>query len=153
MRIIVVSDSHGLRRELREVREKYPLADAYLHLGDSELSPSELDGWQSVKGNNDYYSYPNELVVTVGDIRIYMAHSHLFDYSNRILKLAKQAKLNECDLALFGHSHVFYHEVHEGVVCVNPGSLRYNRDRTSPSYAIIDIDSHKKIEVHRINLE
>ena len=37
MRIIVVSDSHGLRRELREVREKYPLADAYLHLGDSRL--------------------------------------------------------------------------------------------------------------------
>ncbi len=152
-RIIVVSDSHGLRKELRMIREKHPEADAYLHCGDSELDKNHLDGWVSVLGNMDFYVYPKELVIDVNGVNVYMTHSHLIDYRDRTKLVAKEAARRNCKIALFGHSHLYFCEEIDGIICVNPGSLRYNRDRSLPSYAIIDIDSDQKVSVRRINLE
>lgn len=153
MKIVVISDTHGLRDVMSKVRLEHPDADAYLHLGDSELTEHELDGFVGVLGNMDYYDFPVERIIEVGDIRIYMTHSHLFSSSKRMRQLVDRAKQHDCTMALFGHTHRFFYEEIEGVTCVNPGSLRYNRDGSAPSYAVIEMDEDHKLSVTRINVE
>ncbi len=150
MQIIVVSDSHGLVEPLQRIKEVYRDADAFIHCGDSELDREHLEGFVVVNGNNDYYSdFPNELVVDVDDYKIFVAHGHLFVRSRLVESLATKAINHHCKLALYGHTHVFKVDTDRGVTVVNPGSMRYNRDGTKPSFAVITItDGEIQVERH-----
>lgn len=152
MRIVVTSDNHGLKRELNQVREKYPNAAAYIHCGDSEMTNHELNGWASVRGNNDYYAeLPASRVVNLGSHKIFVTHSHLYPYFNTMSYMVNEAKNNGCDILCFGHIHRFVDEVVDGIRVINPGSMRYNRDGSTPCYALIDIEGDE-IFVSRIDL-
>lgn len=141
MKIVVVSDSHGLIEPLKAVKEKHKDADAFIHCGDSELSPDYLEGFAVVQGNNDYfYDYPNELFLTIDDVKVYVTHGHLFIRSKIVQECIRKAINNHCKLAFFGHTHIFEEIRQDGVVCVNPGSMRYNRDMTPPCYAIVYVE-------------
>ena len=64
--IIVMSDSHGDRAIVEEIKTYYlGKVDAIFHNGDSEL-PSDDEVWQGiyvVAGNMDFYGgYPDRLV-------------------------------------------------------------------------------------------
>ena len=47
--IILVSDSHRQTECLKEIREMYPNAYAYLHAGDSELPKQLTEGYACVQ--------------------------------------------------------------------------------------------------------
>ena len=140
MEIIVCGDNHGLITPLEKILETYPNADAYIHCGDVELDPSYVDKFYVVTGNNDYYyDFPQELIVEVEDVKIFVTHGHQF-YGDRVSKLASRAINHHCQIACYGHTHI-YNEVYEkGVLCLNPGSLRYNRDGSYPCFARITRD-------------
>ena len=75
--IILVSDSHRQTECLKEIREMYPNAYAYLHAGDSELPKQLTEGYACVQGNCDYYGdYETELICEVEDHRILLVHGH-----------------------------------------------------------------------------
>ena len=67
--IIVMSDSHGDRAIVEEIRNYYiGKVDAIFHNGDSEL-PSDDEVWQGIQvvaGNMDFYDgYPERLVTAI----------------------------------------------------------------------------------------
>lgn len=148
--IIVVSDNHGLTKPIERVKQKHASADAFIHCGDSELGYDYLDGFAAVTGNNDYYyEYPEYLIIDVKGVKVYITHSHQFSYRNRIEGLAKKAINNHCQIACYGHTHVYDVTEYNSVTVVNPGSMRYNRDNTPPCYAQILIED-SKITVNRL---
>lgn len=156
MNILVTSDNHGLVKELNLIRELHGDYDAFIHCGDSEMTLKQLSGWASVAGNNDYYAeLPETRIVTVKGLKILVTHSHLVSYFHRTDRLVQMAKENECQIVCFGHTHIFTHEMVDGIRLVNPGSLRYNRDGTPPCYAIIHVDDqdHSQVNVRRINFK
>ncbi len=133
--IIVCSDNHGLITPLEKLNHTYPHIKTKIHCGDIELPHEYVKGYHAVTGNNDYfYTYPEELIVDVGDFKILVTHGHQY-YGDRLQKLAKRAINHHCKMVCFGHTHVFEAVMVEGVLCLNPGSLRYNRDGSQPSYA------------------
>lgn len=135
MEIIIVSDNHGKTQILKDIVEKHPNADAYIHCGDSEMSPSELLPFIGVSGNNDYYyDYPEYNVFDVKGNRILCMHSHTLPFGRSVEALVKRAKDKSCNIAVYGHTHRFDMREIEGVLVINPGSLYYNRDRSNPSY-------------------
>ena len=100
--IILVSDSHRQTECLKEIREMYPNAYAYLHAGDSELPKQLTEGYACVQGNCDYYGdYEPELVCEVEDHRILLVHSQYHDVHALI----------RCDDSLF-HKQVQTHNLH-----------------------------------------
>ncbi len=138
MEIVVVSDSHGRIEVLQQIRERHPNADAYLHCGDSETDEEHLDSFASVQGNNDmYYSYPEQRVIDLGECKILLIHGHQHYYATRVPDIAARAKRIGCTMAFFGHTHVFYTAVENGVLMVNPGSVYHNRDGSLPCYALV----------------
>lgn len=153
MKIVIASDSHGLTDVLQDIVKKHPDADAFLHCGDSELRQKQLDPWVTVLGNMDWCDFEPKKVIDMGRVNIFMAHSHLYGYGNRMEQLADDAIKHNCQIALFGHSHVFFDKVVNGVHCINPGSLLSPRDNTSPSYAILHIDQAGNSTVERVNVK
>jgi len=150
--IVVVSDNHGKIEVLEEIIRKHPHADCYIHCGDAELPEAYLEHFVMVSGNNDYFtSYPPLQVLTIAPLKILVIHGHQFISSKRKEKLVEKADSLGCNLVLYGHSHVYDYENRDGVALVNPGSLRYNRDGTPPSYALIHYQDGE-MEVTRINI-
>lgn len=144
VRILLVGDSHGDRESLVYLKKLYSDYDYLIHLGDSELSPRDLEGYLCVKGNHD--SFPETFIpfcriLEILGHRIYICHGHkdfprYFKYENMI----ENARSQGCDTIFFGHVHVCQDKVQEGIRLLNPGSVYHNRDGTHPSYMTVAIN-------------
>jgi len=146
IKIILISDNHRTRECLQYIRETYRDADYFLHCGDTELPPYETEGFAVVQGNNDYYgTFPMRRVLEIGKHRIYMVHGHRDMIYGRFEMLVQRAKAHDCDMVLFGHTHIYFDKVVEGVRLLNPGSIWRNRDGSKPSYMVIIFDGDEVI--------
>ncbi|WP_062104530.1 metallophosphoesterase [Bacillus niameyensis] len=142
MKLLIVSDSHGDRVILKELREKYQYdVDLMIHCGDSELRAVDpaLKGYSIVKGNCDYdEKFSNELLLGVKGNKIYVTHGHLFQIKSSLLKMSYRAKELEADFVFFGHSHLLKAEMIEGTLFLNPGSILLPRGGNEKTYAIVE---------------
>ncbi len=139
--IVLVSDNHGQRKQIEYLRKTYPSDYFFLHCGDSEMYPEELEGFAVVRGNNDGYNlYPANRILKFGKHRIYLCHGHLDMFAGFWDMLAKRAKAEDCDIVCFGHIHRYLDIEVDGIRILNPGSMWYNRDGSCPSYMRITID-------------
>jgi putative phosphoesterase len=145
MRVLIVSDSHGLTAELEKLKQQYQgEVDLMIHCGDSELSAQqpELDGYEVVKGNCDFGGiFPNEIVKEIGDIRILATHGHLYNIKVTLQTLLYKAQELKAHVACFGHSHILGAEVVDGVLFINPGSILLPRSRQEKTYALLEIEN------------
>lgn len=149
--IILVSDNHGEIKPLEYLQNTYPITDYFIHCGDSEMHPYQLNGFVSVQGNNDFFdAYPYERIIEIGKHRILVVHGHRHMVFRQPQMLADYAKKNDCDIAFYGHSHIPADDTIDGVRCLNPGSIWHNRDDSKPSYMVIQLDGDKiSVELKR----
>ncbi len=146
MRIIVMSDSHLYYPAIQKIMSLQPDADIYIHLGDGENECRQLKNdypdkqFYFLRGNCDRdLSLPEYLVIPLDyNHRIFASHGHTYDVKYTTSKIFLNAKINECDLALFGHTHMRYNGYEEGIHILNPGSCIIPRDGQPPSYALIE---------------
>ena len=134
-----MSDSHGCNQQMEYVMEKESDADLFLHCGDICVDEYTYPEVLTVCGNNDYYSYPLQRIVDVEGHRILIVHSHQFSFMKREEKMVQKAKELNCDIVCYGHTHVAFDEVIQGVHLINPGSLYHSRDGRPISYAVLHI--------------
>lgn len=152
--ILVVSDTHGSNTTFRTAVDiERGHFDEVYHLGDV------CDGEQMirsiaecpvifVKGNCDGFSrLPGELDFTESGHHIFMAHGHRYFVGFDASGMVEEARKRGADVALYGHTHVPYCEMIDGILAVNPGSLSRPRgyDRR-PSYAILRLEPFKVVE-------
>ena len=148
MRIIAVSDTHGNFRALESVVMRNTDADWIIHLGDGERDIDQLflahpeiqQKLLRISGNCDsgISSFPF-FVLDVPGHRIFATHGHLYAVKNSLEIIKRQAKANDCDIILFGHTHVRYNKFEDGFYIFNPGSASCPHDGTKPSFGHIDI--------------
>ncbi|MGD7044155.1 metallophosphoesterase [Jeotgalibacillus proteolyticus] len=151
MKILAVSDNHGDRERIVELKKRYKdSVDVMLHCGDSELpfdSP-EMEGFERVRGNCDMDSaYPDEKVVKVKDATIFITHGHLYGIKQSLDKIHYKASEEDAEITFFGHSHSLGAEVIDQRLYINPGSIQLPRDRKEASYAIVE-KNEKEVTVH-----
>lgn len=129
LKAAVFSDTHGNTAPmLRAARESG--ADVFIHLGDHDRDALPLREAfpdapvYSVCGNCDLAPLsPARLTVTLGPVRAFLTHGHLYHISSRQADaLVYAAQEQGASLALFGHTHVPYHETLGGVTLLNPGA-------------------------------
>ncbi len=141
MKIVVVSDSHGMNSRLDEVLQWESDADCYIHCGDISCSEDAYPMYHTVQGNNDFFcDYPQKIILPISGHRILAMHGNQFPYARRLERMAEFAKQEHCDIFCFGHTHVATIERVDNVLLLNPGSLWRSRDGRGPSYAIVHID-------------
>lgn len=166
MKIGVIADTHipDLRRSLpARVMEIFSSVEIVLHAGDI----TSLDVLQqlqesvsltfAVYGEQDsaeVRSYLQESqVLEFGGLRVGLVHGNREargGLNERIAKLLRRdpynpefiqyllARFNNVDAIVFGHTHVPYAKVHEGVFLFNPGSIN-PANSTEPSVGLLEI--------------
>ncbi|MCR2820596.1 metallophosphoesterase [Lederbergia panacisoli] len=144
MKLLIVSDSHGNRAILKNIKTTYHnQVDAMIHCGDSELSASDpvLKGFSVVRGNCDMDSkFPNELIIELSESIILVVHGHLHRIKSSLLPISYRAKEVGADFVFFGHSHLLGAEMIDGTVFLNPGSILLPRGGNEKTYALITKD-------------
>ncbi len=145
LRFLIFSDSHGLREPMRELYRRYP-NDGIIHLGDhladAQWMLQRTDGHPvyRVKGNCDFGAEGAEdLLLELGGVRVLMMHGHRFGVKSGYGGALAEAKRCGADVLLFGHTHIPFMEERDGILMMNPGSLR-NPQR---EYGIIEIEEGK----------
>lgn len=133
MKILLLSDTHGLLDKVYEIYGKLNHIDLIIHCGDYQRDAHTLEDTLgipivSVKGNCDGASRPDREIVETPAGKLLITHGHLegagYDYNN-LLYLAEE---KDCIAVCFGHTHVPMCEDFGGIYLINPGSLTNPRD-------------------------
>lgn len=151
---IVMSDSHGDREIVKEIKERYQgKVDAIFHNGDSELPSSDpvWDGIYVVAGNCDYDSgYPNNLVIQLANVRVAQTHGHLYHINFMWDRLDLFAQEAQADICLYGHLHRASAWQEGNIVFINPGSVLQPRGEIREKlYAKVEVtDTSIKVDYY-----
>ena len=151
MEILVFSDSHLSPLPMMRVLHAHKDTAMILFCGDgvSDISrvSYEFQGLpvRAVRGNCDFNAenaFPDEDVFTVGGVRIFLTHGHLYDVKHSLGRLLLAAKAKEASIAVFGHTHIpteRYETVGDKTIALfNPGSIGMKADGKY-HYGVIEI--------------
>ncbi|WP_099203083.1 metallophosphoesterase [Miniphocaeibacter massiliensis] len=155
MKIAIISDTHGSINNVIEKIKKLNI-DAIIHLGDFSEDGKDIGDITNiityvVKGNNDYLATTDseELFINLGGKDFLITHGHRYSVYRETDRLIEKAKILGAEIALFGHTHVFFEEKIDGIWVINPGSPSYPRYGDEKSFAILDLN---KMELERIKI-
>ena len=158
LRILIMSDSHGRNENVElaiaQVREEIGEFQMLIHLGDvgdaRELESLAGVPCYIVRGNTDYDAkLLNANVIEAGGHRIFATHGHLYQVDMRLDLLRFAALENDCDIAMYGHTHVPYlEEDPDDITILNPGSISKPRQADHRyTYMVMEIDDEDEDEV------
>ena len=144
MRLLVVSDSHGRKGNLFEIIERHINdTDLFISLGDCNDGDDFEDAkiyfgnkfrLKRVCGNTDWYSTKQAVeIIEANGKKIMFCHGHTMNVKFGYEMLISEAKLNNVDVALFGHTHTPYKDYINGIHFLNPGAVADGK------YGIVDI--------------
>lgn len=156
LRILIMSDSHGRNENVElaiaQVREEIGEFQMLIHLGDvgdaRELESLAGVPCYIVRGNTDYDAkLLNANVIEAGGHRIFATHGHLYQVDMRLDLLRFAALENDCDIAMYGHTHVPYlEEEPDDVTILNPGSISKPRQADHRyTYMVMEIDDEDEV--------
>ena len=156
LRILIMSDSHGRNENVElaiaHVREEIGEFQMLLHLGDvgDARDIESLAGVPCyiVRGNTDYDAkLLNANVIEAGGHRIFATHGHLYQVDMRLDLLRFAALENDCDIAMYGHTHVPYlEEDPDDITILNPGSISKPRQADHRyTYMVMEIDDEDEV--------
>lgn len=131
-KLVILSDTHGNAKGIADLMPLFAENDYVIHLGDGAGDMREVRGLYPEKvyscgGNCDFFSpLPDDGELEVEGLKIYFCHGHRYGVKSELLSLALEAKKRDCEIALYGHTHIPKITEMEGVTLINPGSLRYS---------------------------
>ncbi len=144
MRILAISDTHGIIETACDVINSHKDVDVIVHLGDHQRDAAyitDITGREiiSVAGNCDgaYGSDEYRILETeIGDI--YLTHGHMEQVKGGLLQLSYKVMEKGCVAAIYGHTHIPCF-IKEDVYYINPGSMGKPIGKRKPSYAMIEV--------------
>ena len=156
LRILIMSDSHGRNENVElaiaQVREEIGEFQMLIHLGDvgdaREIESLAGVPCYIVRGNTDYDAkLLNANVIEASGHRIFATHGHLYQVDMRLDLLRFAALENDCDIAMYGHTHVPYlEEDTDDVTILNPGSISKPRQADHRyTYMVMEIDDEDEV--------
>lgn len=172
MKVVILSDTHGSTQAVERVFAEQPDAALYLHAGDvlrdadylatlvgAELNAGEDDETMSprvigVPGNTDWPdgNQPLARVVCAAGHRILLAHGHSFGVQYTTKFFADAAAESNCDIAVYGHTHVVDVSPGTPITVLNPGSAARPRDAYEPSYMVVELEKGQSPEVKVVRM-
>lgn len=172
MKVVILSDTHGSTQAVERVFSEQPDAELYLHAGDvlsdakylaslvgAELNAGEQDESVSprvigVPGNTDWPdgNQPLARVVCAAGHRILLAHGHSFGVQYTTKFFADAAAESNCDIAVYGHTHVVDVSPGTPITVLNPGSAARPRDAYEPSYMVVEMEEGQRPDVKVVRM-
>lgn len=156
MKIIVISDTHGLVSDsyLSKVREVND-AEILIHVGDTTKDAKEIADelkldLVNVKGNCDYKDMSTEEIIEIelAGKNFFITHGDKMGIKGTLEVIKYESGKNNADVVIFGHTHKPFKEIIDGVLYFNPGSPSCPRENSKRSFGVIEIkDGDIKSEI------
>lgn len=163
MKVLVMSDTHGRLDHAKMIIERL-LPDhlnAILHCGDyindmlSLKKSYPMIDIYGIAGNCDLFfgSGESDKLITLEKVPIFMTHGHKYDVKwGSYDSLIDDANAHDAKIAVCGHSHEAYIDKRDGILVINPGSLTLPRDSFHPSYALLELEEGKILNVNILQI-
>ena len=145
MKLLVVSDNHRDRDVLEWVKTAEPDINHLIHLGDSEMSESELTelGFYGVRGNYPFEpKFPNDLIMEYNRVKLLLTHGHKYGVKLGIYGLVEAALSLSVQVVFYGHTHMPKINEFENILFINPGTISKSRGSYA-SFAVVEILEHR----------
>lgn len=130
---IVISDTHGNRAAIESLDPLFAESDYIIHLGDTSGDGTLIQRRYPEKtyllnGNCDLMRCgESESIIEVEGVKIFACHGDRYGVKHSYERIAQKALEEDCQVALFGHTHQATEEEIYGVKLFNPGTLsRYS---------------------------
>lgn len=158
MNIMIVGDDHGydvFPIAYDDAIKRFRNVDMLIHTGDSECFDCEYYKnickcqVHMVRGNNDFSQIPQECIVNVENIKMFVTHGHRYRVYSDIQTIAYAAQERNANIVIFGHTHHALHQKGNNIELINPGSLSGIRSFVK-SYAMLII-KNGETKVHIVN--
>ena len=134
MKILVLSDSHSSLRLMRSAVQAIR-PDAIIHLGDhfddGEVIHEENMhiAFHQVPGNCDKYRLYRPVAETLSykvcGVKLFITHGHNHHVKQGLYALLRDAKEEQAQAVLYGHTHLPDCRREDGMWILNPGSCGY----------------------------
>ena len=151
MKVLIVSDTHGMDENLEKVVKKESPIDALIHCGDGEGHEGYISAMAGcdiymVRGNNDFFSdLSRELEFELDGNKIFLTHGHNYGVSMDTEYITDEGRARKADIVMYGHTHKPSIIQEDDITVLNPGSLSYPRQEgRRPSYIVMTTAGHKK---------
>lgn len=146
--VLVISDIHGDRfNYLNELVPFFKMVDVILFTGDGYntlvrfMSFNKIDDTKlfAVRGNCDFCNLDETKILSIEKIKIMLTHGHNEHVNLTLDALKDKAQLNDIDLVIYGHTHIYHYDKSDKLHVLNSGSVDCQRDSFVPSCAFLTI--------------
>lgn len=137
---VILSDTHGNKEGVEKLLSSVK-HDGVFFAGDGvEDFENYYKDIYMVRGNCDFFSKLGTIIVKdICNTKVIITHGHLYGAKSGMGGLISLAKEYGADVVIFGHTHMSYYEIIDGITFVNPGSFKKSIFSKS-TYATIDFD-------------
>lgn len=145
---VILSDTHGNQDGIQKLSQIFAESDYIIHLGDHCADMRNVQREYPEKcyicaGNCDFGGGLDEYVLEAEGHRIFFCHGHRYGVKQGIDELIARAKELDCDIALYGHTHIAFCEQLDGIWVINPGNVtRYSFEK---SYCYLCLHGEKVV--------
>lgn len=160
MKLLIVSDTHGKREEIREIIAREKPFDLLIHLGDVQGDEEYIESlagcpMELVKGNSDRnMEIPREKELILDNRKLFLTHGHCYGVNTTLDRIYLEGLRRNADVVLFGHTHVPLKLEERMLTLLNPGSVSDPRQENGkPSYIVMSWEKGKKIRTELCYLE
>ena len=146
MKVLVLSDSHGHARRIKEILDSDNFG-AVIFLGDVVRDTERITKptLYCVKGNCDLFEFePDERIIDIGGKLIFITHGHNYHVKSGYGAFINAALGKGVDVALCGHTHIQHFERVGELIVANPGAL------AGGNYGVLTIDKNIDFELRSI---
>lgn len=142
MTILVFSDSHGRRDEMKRIIKKHKDAETVIFCGDGANDIAEIrseyphKSYYAVKGNCDWSgNLPQLITCELAGKKFLITHGHVHGVKESLSRLYYLGRQEKADVLCFGHTHRQLTTIEGGMLIINPGSIGF-----SIQYTLLGID-------------
>ena len=142
MTIIVFSDSHGRRDEMKRIIKKHKEAETVIFCGDGAHDIADVQAeypekrYFAVKGNCDWSgNLPQLITCELAGKKLLITHGHVHGVKESLSRLYYLARQENADIVCFGHTHFQLLTIESDMLIINPGSVGFSFE-----YTLLDID-------------
>lgn len=151
--IVVLSDTHGRKNNVKTLAPIFADADFIVHLGDGAADVREFQALYPDKtficrGNCDFFTagFLPEGELTVEGVKFFFCHGDKYRVKSTYQTIVEEAKKRKASVALFGHTHRAEIREQDGVLLVNPGSFSSPKG-FGGTYAYLSVSNGKAYPV------
>ena len=145
--VIVLSDTHGNRKIIQKMYPLFAENDYIIHLGDGNRDMEDIyhdfpEKTFVCQGNCDFSTSFSQVSweIKIENSKLFCAHGHRYSVKTSSVELKKEAFARQCNVALYGHTHIANIEKDGDLTVINPGNAQPYESTPSYCYLVINGD-------------